>query len=351
MEDSGRGIHEKDLPHIFERFYQSELKDAPIEGGTGIGLSLVHELVQLMDGEISVSSQMGKGSTFRVCIPVELETPVEEVSSDAPAPITEASVFEADTSETSIHKASILVVEDHAEMRDFVCQVLRPSYQLLEAADGSEALKALNKHHVDLVISDFMMPNLDGMQLLSRMKENEATKNIPVILLTARSDMNDKLKALSIGVDEYMLKPFNPKELIIRAKNLLALKEERQQWLALLASEQEVPLSEEDTFMNGVKQTIMEQLDNPNFGVIDLAEATATSQRSLTRKLKAFSGLSPLQYITEVRLQEARNLLESSANPSIAQVMQKVGFQTGGHFSRTFQKRFGKTPSDYASQV
>lgn len=351
VQDSGRGIHPEDLPHIFERFFQSSRQDAPVEGGTGIGLALVYELVQLMGGTISARSELDKGSQFKVSLPVSTRQEESELIRIESEDLHNSETPPLTLTSNNTEQASVLVVEDHSEMRDFIGQVLAPFYKIHQAANGHEALSILQKSHIDLVLTDYMMPAMDGMQLLTHLKQDLAMNSMPVILLTARSDMSDKLKALQIGVDEYMLKPFNPKELLLRIGNLLHLKKERQKWLEILAKDQKVSISTEDAFMHQVKEAVLNQLSNVSFGVIDLAEATATSQRSLSRKLKAYSGLSPLQFITEVRLQEAKSKLEADPRVAISEVMAQVGFQTGGHFSRIFQKRFGQSPSEYSNTL
>ena len=349
--DSGRGIHPADLPHIFERFYQSNQVGAPAEGGAGIGLSLTHELVQLMKGQIKAESQLGKGTTFTLRIPLT----VVELAKDGSPNEPEVAVLAVEEGPQEIitndfEKPVILLVEDHFEMRQFIKKVLMKEYRVLESANGLEALEQLRKSHVDLVVSDFMMPEMDGLQLLKHIKELETLKNLPVILLTARAAIDDKLTALSIGVDEYMLKPFDPAELRVRVANLLSFHKERLHWLEETGQEEQLAVSEEDEFMRKAYKAVLDRLADTSFGVIDLAEAANTSQRSLSRKLKTYSGLSPLQYITEVRLQEARKRLEQERNVVVSEIMLAVGFQSGGHFSRTFHKRFGKTPSEYANQ-
>lgn len=351
--DTGRGIHPNDLPHVFNRFYQSEQADAPTEGGTGIGLALVKELIGLMDGEVLVESELEKGTTFQFYLPlIYADDTYLEVSKSTEQPLVfpiEESL-EIDSSEIPDppYKPTILIVEDHQQMRQFLKKSLKEFYQIKEAQDGLEALEVLAKTEVDLVLSDLMMPRMDGYQLLEHLKADMKTGFLPTIMLTARADVEDKLKALAIGVNEYMLKPFHPTELRVRIKNLIHFSLERKKWLAEMHSyaayqDQQSPNQE---LINLAKKDIINHLSDSNYGVIHLAEATALSQRSLARKLKAATGMSPLQFINEIRLQEARKLLELGIKSTVAEVMYQVGFRAGGHFSRNFQKRFGKNPSE-----
>jgi len=355
VSDNGRGIHPNDLPHIFDRFYQSEQADTPKEGGTGIGLAFVKELTHLMEGKIEVKSELGKGSSFKFMLPLAYadETYLQQTKEVEEAwafPLSKA-VMALETFEVPefTTKPSVLVVEDHHQMRAFIIKCLEAKYQILAVQNGEEALDLLKKQKVDLILSDLMMPKMDGYQLLKQLKTDQQTKFIPTIMLTARADMEDKLKALAIGVNEYMLKPFHPTELRIRIRNLIYLSQERQK--ATLHKNKVAAKTNDHNadyeLVDQAKKHVLANLANSNYGVVDLAEATALSQRSLARKIKGTTGLSPLQFINEIRLQEARRMLESGLKTTIAEVMYEVGYRTGGHFSRNFQKRFGITPSKY----
>ncbi|MGB0522676.1 MAG: ATP-binding protein [Flammeovirgaceae bacterium] len=349
--DTGRGIHPNDLPHIFDRFYQSEQADTPTEGGTGIGLALVKELIALMKGEVSVESELGKRTTFQVTLPLEfaddkyLET---SISNAEPLGYPYSSIdHEIQEIPNLSFKPTLLIVDDHEQMRQFLKKCLEEHYIIFEAYDGVHALETLAKQQVDLVLSDLMMPRMDGYQLLEQLKTEPQTRFLPTIMLTARADMEDKLRALAIGVNEYMLKPFHPNELRIRIKNLIHFSLERKKWLAELqsfAANQEA-ITPDQELLEKAKVHALKHLANSNYGVADLAEALSLSQRSLARKLKTATGLSPLQFINELRLQEARKLLELGIKSTVAEVMYEVGYRSGGHFSRNFQKRFGTSPS------
>lgn len=225
VSDTGEGIHQDDLPHVFDRYYQSEQPSKKAEGGTGIGLALAKELCELFGGSISTTSELGKGTTFVFDIPlisVEQKTIVplrlEETSKLSQAlQVT----IEAYNQKFEVQKPVLLITEDHPEMRAFIAQTLTPYFEIKQAGNGAVALEILKKENIDIVISDVMMPIMDGFELLEEIKRDEALHQVSVIMLTARADHEDKLYALTLGIDDYLTKPFNASEFLARIKNIL----------------------------------------------------------------------------------------------------------------------------------
>ncbi len=358
VRDSGSGIHPKDLPHVFDRFFQSNRPDRPAEGGTGIGLALCKEYAQLFGGSIHAESKRGKGSIFKVTFPVS-------VVEDSQLPI--AHLQEIDTmsypppqqkkgalSLSHIPKLTLLVVEDNPELQAYIRLVLEEKYQIITADNGKMALDVLKDDKggpsVNLIISDLMMPVMDGFQLLEKLKSEDATRHIPVIMLTARAETTDKLKALRIGVDDYITKPFDEEELMIRIENLLKNKavRENESLSDIEQADSEPIISETDReWLENFEGYVQKNFSSDILSVSKLAEVFYMSESSLLRQLKRLTGLTAMQYLQEIRLNEARHLLENRDSNSIAQVASKVGYSDTRHFSRRFKQRFGKSPSEY----
>ncbi len=252
-------------------------------------------------------------------------------------------------------KSSILVVEDNPDLREYIHFVLQDKYQVVTAEHGLAAWTLLKENKTatsfpDLILSDLMMPFMDGYQLLERLKSDKATLHIPVIMLTARTEAQDKLKALRIGVDDYLTKPFDEEELLVRIDNLLQNQVARREAMAVTTTEQEAPrpsMSKPDReWLETFEAYVQKHYASDVLSVTSLASAFAMSESTLLRQLKRLTGLSPLQYIQEVRLDEARRLLENRRYNSVAQVASKVGYDDARTFTRSFKQRFGKLPSE-----
>ncbi len=354
--DTGRGIHPDDIPHIFNRFYQSKRAEAPTEGGTGIGLSLVKELANLMGGKVWVESEFKKGSTFYLEIPKKEAQMIEAInkastSSLRAADYTPESTMSSQQMEETNELPYILVVEDNHSIREYIISILATSYHVLSAENGQKALRVLNEvPNCQLLLSDIMMPVMDGYQLLSTLKKEEKFMHLPVIMLTARGGIRDKLKALRIGVDDYMLKPFDEEELLVRIQNLLDNQKERTQAQEeeLIADAKQVMLAEKDqTWLEDFESYVRVHLEDELMNIPSLAAHFAMSESTLLRQLKRLTGLSPHKYLQEMRLDQARQLLEESNNMTIAQIAAKVGYKNMPNFSRSFKKRYGQSPSAY----
>lgn len=378
IQDTGRGIHPKDLPYIFDRFYQSSLPNAPKEGGTGIGLSLSQEFAKLLQAKLYAESQFGKGSTFYLQIPLKINTLAKPTpntqhlipntqsptaNNQLPVPNTKQAIT------NNQEPAYILLVEDNEDLREFIQLIIGNQHHLQMAENGKVAWEQLVDSYENpqsetrkpqlpqLIISDIMMPEMDGYQLLDKLKANEQLRTIPVIMLTALAELKDKLKALRIGVDDYMTKPFEEEELIARINNLLRNSKMRQEYYQQENNRQAIieeasitaskmPL-EESHWLEQVETLVKASISNFNFTVAELAHQLSLSKSSLERKLKKETGLTPSQYIQEIRYNEARYLLETKAVKSVKNLAYQVGIKSTRNFSKNFKTRFGRLPSDY----
>ena len=365
VQDSGRGIPEEDQPYLFERYFQTRRKDISTEGGTGIGLSLSKELVTLMGGQISVESEWGKGTTFWVRLPAkaaaaskkEAASAEKEFSFDINAPV--VPLAEAATSGKR-EGSKILVVEDNPEMQVLIQSILSVDYNCVIANHGLEAWTLLQKEDssiddIDLILSDVMMPEMDGYTLLEKIKGHDRWRNLPVVMLTARSAEEDKLQALRMGVDDYLMKPFSPQELKARLHNLISNYQNRKQFQqnnkaesAKIDIEFETEESASQIWLKEVETAAKEALDKGyKLTTSVLADQVFLSERQFSRRLKSMTGLTPNGYIQEVKLQKARTLLENGVYTTVGEVAAAAGYSSGSYLTKSYQDRFGKKPGAY----
>ena len=358
VSDTGRGISADDLPHIFERYFQTNNTNMPLEGGAGIGLALSRELAQLMKGDLTAESTQPNGSVFSLTLPA-IPTKADPVQ--YPTPPTKADTS-AITSQTSVNNlttqtnATILLVEDNLDMQAYIHELLQDQYAIFTATNGEHALHLLEKMDQlpDAIISDLMMPGMDGFTLLNHLKKDDRYAWIPTVMLTARSDARDKLQALTIGVDDYITKPFSAHELRIRINNLITKRKEALKYNSSSANnpeqqnEQLKPPSARDLkWLQSAEQALLSAIDQPDLTNHDLAKELALSERQVARKIKQITGLSPNKYFREIRLQYARELLEKGEVATVNEAAFAVGFDTPSYFSRLFEERFGRRPSDF----
>ncbi len=368
IRDTGRGIHNNDLPYIFDRFYQSQHAHTGAEGGTGIGLALCKSYASLLEAELTATSTLGRGSLFSFTFPKKISS--EE--SDIPHP--EAGSLETiPISENEVENGAVLpipsdslvlLVEDNRSLREYTQLILSEHYRVKALENGAEAIAYLeatgtgDQPSPDLIISDIMMPVMDGFQLLEKLKSQDVWRSIPVVMLTARAGLSDKLKALRIGVDDYLTKPFDEEELLARTRNLMQNYRARIAWQreepasldtpATTAIEQPHQLSKADAaWLCELENQVRDHQRDRHFKVERLAELLFLSRRQLQRRVKQCTGLSPNQYIQESRLQSARELLEQGQKSSVKSVAYSVGWSDVKYFSQQYKKRFGKLPSTY----
>lgn len=339
--DTGYGIATEDLPYVFDRFYQGGTVGNKVKG-SGIGLSLVKTYCDLFDADLNVQSVPGKGTIFTIVFSAAESVPLVDAAylhaaerkSDVPEMVQPA---------VPEKRPVVLLVEDEPDMQDFLVDVLHQEYELLLAQNGAHALKIMAGNHVDLVLSDVMMPEMDGLELLRQVKS--FALDLPFILLTARADEQDKLYALTTGVDDYLTKPFKPSELLARLANLVTRYEIRQS-LAMSNSDSLQDMRFDQQWLKQLEQLIRDNLDNPDFSVLMLAESMHSSERTLQYKTKAHTGLNPKQFIVEIRLNEGLRLLQTGTYSSIAEVCYAVGFKSTQYFAKLMKQRFGQTPSE-----
>lgn len=338
VKDNGKGIVETEQSRVFERYYQTSDANAPAQGGTGIGLALVKEFIELHSGQVSLQSQKGKGSVFTIQIPIKRKTkPIEmvdiqnEKEEDFPLyPILEKK------------DKTILVVDDHKEMQQYLKDIIGRYAKVLIANDGVEALEILEKNSIDLITVDLMMPNMDGVGLLKQLKEKPEFAALPSIMLTARAAEEDKLNALQIGVSDYITKPFSQLELLARIANLLENKFIREVEKTNDDSE-----TVDNQLIEKLRSFINANLDNSDLSVSLLAQEIGLSEKQLTRNVKSTTGLTPLKFIREIKLIYALEQLKSNNFHTVAEVSYAIGIDNPSHFAKLFKERFGKSPSEY----
>lgn len=348
--DTGAGIAPADLPLVFDRFYQTQQEAAVANGGTGIGLALSRELADLLGGELEVHSTLGKGSVFSLILPVKVKTslPVPEPTKNRP---TSLPITVPPTSAEEKASQRILLVEDDREIRMLLDYLLTPDYVLVHCENGSEALAHLEAGFwPDLILTDLMMPILDGYQLLDRIKAHPLWYAIPVVVLTARAGESDRLRALKLGVDDYLLKPFD--EIMLRTiiDNLIHRNHEKlgASNIRQAAPEQQITETEvvsPTEWLDRLAAKTNAHLADPGFSVDFLAEQMLMGRTSFYKEVRKLTGLTPNQYILEARLIRARIILETEPNTSTRKLVQMVGLKDEGNFSQAFRKRFGYAPS------
>ena len=353
ISDTGPGIPEQELPHVFERFFQTE-GSSEYGVGSGIGLALSKELAELHGGKIEVSSKEEEGSTFSLYLPVG-SPDVSQISfGEKPTPSIVSSVVSKKIVKESLElpldnkQAQLLLVEDNPDLSHYIRAQFKDRYNVTIAMDGAEGLQKAIDTTPDLIISDVMMPKMDGIELCKHLKTNEKTSHIPVIMLTAKAEQNDKLVGLETGADAYVIKPFDPKELQIRVEKLI---EQRQQLREKFSSDfnfkpNEIAVNSTDfTFLQNVKTIIENHIGDELFGVPELSQAIGFSRSQLHRKLSALTDKSASQLIREMRLYRAKDLLEQKAG-NASEVAYRCGFSSPAQFSKSFKKFFGYSPSE-----
>ena len=347
VKDNGIGIEKSEHEKIFESFYQIKKTNTLKDVGTGIGLALVKELVVLHSGLISIESEVNVGTTFIVKLPIKTDTIPNNLQAKAEnsVVIKEKNIFE----EFEDNKQIILVVEDLKEMREFIVNILSSKYSVVEASNGENGILKAKEILPDLVISDIMMPIKNGLELSKILKADEKTSHIPIVLLTAKASEESKLNGLEAGADNYLTKPFNPKELKIRVKNILKLQEKIREQIKselFVVPKGNKIKSKEKLFVDKVLEIIDKNMHESNFGVEDLASKMFISKSQLYRKVKALTDYTPVQLILNYRLKKATELIEQNYG-SITEVAYEVGFNNLGYFSQTFKKEYGVSPNQY----
>lgn len=364
--DTGKGIASDKLDHVFEPFYQIDSEMNREFQGSGLGLSLVKEYVELHKGSIHVKSTKNKGTRFIIKLPlgtshldynnkIEFEKNINIVESRNTGmdyyeePVREIISALADPNIDDSTQNTILVVEDNKDVRTYIQQNLEDEYSIIEAENGEEGLATARQFIPDLILSDVMMPKVDGFQFCNNIKNDKNTSHIPVILLTAKAGDQSIMEGIGYGADDYIIKPFNMDILKTRIKNLIDLRNQLQNKFKreLLLQPSEVTVNSlDDQFLQKLHQLIEKNIDNPDFTIEQFCETFYISRTSLFRKIKALTGESPNQFLKSFRLKRAAQLLEKQTG-TITEIAFSVGFNNSAYFSKCFREHFKKTPSEY----
>jgi len=368
--DFGSGISQDDQQRIFEPFYQTESDKKNV--GSGVGLALVKQIVSALNGSISLVSKVGEGSVFTVRIPVKAPEGVEVKSleslgsvptsillnaendvmpeTDCSDSISEAD--DADDDNQSDTRQLVLIVEDNADVAEYMTMLLKTRYRLAIAHDGMKGLEMATQLVPDIIVTDVMMPRMDGYELCQAVKQSDVLNHIPVIIVTAKTTQADKLRGLQLGVDAYIYKPFDAEELAVSVGNLLEksrmLRERYMQAVAEHQPNAEAALPPQDrAFIDRVNTIVDKEMNEGNVTVDTVAVALCMSSAQFRRKLTAVSGTTPAVYIRTRQMQMAQRILDSNADLPINEVAMKCGFYDASHFTRTFKLVMGVTPTQY----
>lgn len=357
VKDTGIGITEEQKRRIYNRFYQVDNSSTRAYDGSGIGLSLVKDLVELQEGEIIVSSKTGTGTEFTILLPL-IEKIQEVKNTDTLIPDSTTLIEDKKTALTSSYtkngqteELTILIIEDNTEMRNFIISCLEEKeFIIIEAEDGEVGLKTAIEHQPDLIISDIMMPKKDGYQLTKELRQNIITSHIPIILLTAKVGDESRLQGLTVGADAFLTKPFKTRELEVRIDNFLHLRKSIQQYHS---NPEQFPKEEkqnvEEEFITEIRTFILKNIESKNLNGDIIGRHIGMSRTQLHRKLKAISGKSTSEIVKDTRLKKAMELiLEKRLN--ISEVSYKTGFSSVAYFSKSFKQAYGKSPSDVQKQ-
>lgn len=368
VKDTGAGITKENQLHIFDRFYQVDSSQNKNFEGTGLGLSLTKELVELHHGYITVDSKPTEGSTFKVYLPIDkkafetnelvngkvdsLDLPIFKNNSQTEGKFHEQKTEEEPVSNMPDEIVQLLIVEDNDDMRYYIRDCFDYNFNIEEAVDGESGFEKAINEIPDIIISDLMMPKMDGIELCHNLKTDERTSHIPIILLTALSSVDDRIKGLETGADDYIAKPFNRQELVTRVKNLTfqrrLLRERFGREVKIQAKDIAIT-SADEKFLDKLILFIENNLADPDLNVDSLIDEIHLSRSQLHRKLKALTCLSATEFIRTIRLKRAAQLLEQH-HGTVAETVYAVGFNSLSYFSKCFQKQFNMTPKEYIRQ-
>ncbi|MEZ4886552.1 MAG: ATP-binding protein [Chitinophagales bacterium] len=362
VQDSGIGISASRLPHIFNRFYQVDNSETREQEGTGIGLALVKELVELHRGKIDVKSTPQKGTTFTLLFHrgkqhlTEHEV-VEYTSTSINKTPNLIEFSERDSLQLTSNPVfrfnkkfpTVLVIEDHADVRAYIKQYLVDSFHILEAINGQDGIEKALEHLPDLIISDVMMPKKNGYEVCQTLKTDQRTSHIPIILLTAKAAQEEKIEGLEIGADDYLVKPFDTQELEVRVRNLIAVRRQLRKSFAdapKIEPEAIQTNSVDKAFLEKICNIIEANLSNEQFSVEMLVEEVGMSRSQINRKLKALTDESANKFIRSLRLQKAAEMLRQKVG-NVSEIAFETGFSSTSYFTKCFRDKYGTTPGNY----
>jgi two-component system, sensor histidine kinase ChiS len=364
VSDTGIGIPSDQLNHVFDRFYQVDNSQTREYEGSGIGMALAKELVELHQGTITLESEFGKGSTFTVRLPLDKKYGPEEGAALGEASgerkfsneiISERlrSAFISTSRESASEAQSILlIVEDNGDMRNYIARTLGEEYQIVEAKNGKEGMEKASELLPDLIISDIMMPEMDGYKLCELIKTKEITSHIPVILLTAKADQQSRITGLEQRADDYLLKPFEAEELRLIVRNHIeAQKKMREKFSKEITLEpKQISLNSlDEKFLQKVLAIIEAHIEDEDFSIEDFSHEAGYSRMQLYRKLTSLAGQTPSQFVRTIRLKRAAQMLTNKTD-NVTQIAYSVGFNSLAYFSKCFKDQFGVTPGQFADK-
>ena len=366
--DNGKGILQKDIHSIFDRFYQGK-EQSNLQHGSGIGLHLVKNLIELHHGTVEVESTPNVQTTFRIILPIEKSAYLKNEFMDETEILQRQAGIDPDVEDTKKpdeiattdhskkeNKKQILVVEDNADIRSYIRSILGSNYRIEEAENGAIGLEIVALQDFDLIISDLMMPEMDGMEMCRRLKSSIETSHIPIILLTAKSDMENRIEGLSLGADSYITKPFHPEHLSIRVTKLIELRDmlkerySRKISLGEMHQPEKKSDSPDEVFMQKTISIILNKMTESEFNGDGLASELSISRMGLHRKIKALTGQSTGELIRNIRLKKASELL-SVHGKNISEVCYEVGFNSPSYFTTCFAEAYKMTPTDYVRSI
>jgi CheY-like chemotaxis protein len=377
VSNTGPGIHRDQIDKIFDRFYQADNNYKKDVEGSGIGLALTKELVEICYGKITVSSTPNKKTTFVVTLPIAIgnfneDEIVDNMQAGDSKPETGKnllydSISGDDTgyqtpdvnkqsrvldrsADSGLPSPLLLIVEDNTDVANYIYSFMENDYRIMTAENGKIGLEKILDKYPDLVISDIMMPEMDGFELCQKVKSDERISHIPIILLTAKADLDSKLEGLVFGADDYVTKPFEAKELQIRSKNLIEQRRKLREKFSVffdLKPEDIAASSMDEQLLHRLLTVFEDHMEEQGFGVENLAREIGLSRVHLNRKIQALTNQSARDFIRTLRLQKAARMLRS-ASGTVSEIAYKVGFNNLSHFSKVFHRHFGKLPSEFS---
>lgn len=359
VKDNGPGIHLEELPHIFERFYQVESSSLNHHEGSGIGLLLVKELVNLLEGKLYISSSPGKGTEITVLLPISRKAAYSDYPELA---LQENAIAENETelpiSVTAVSKTKelplLLIIEDNDDVATYIKTVTEKNFQILTAENGIRGIEVALDNIPDVIISDILMPGKNGYEVCATLKKDFRTSHIPIVLLTAKTDKESQITGYEKGADAYVTKPFNPRELLVRLEKLIEIRESLKTKYKTLALVSELDIEEtqdpEELFMLKTKEILNQYYSEDSFNADFLSQQIGVSRSQLFRKLKALTGLSASHFINFYRISVAKQKIQKT-RLNISEIAYEVGFKDPAYFTRLFKKEFGSSPTIFRENI
>lgn len=355
--DTGIGIEKEKLDKIFDRFYQVDDTQNRKFEGTGIGLALVKELVEVLKGKITVMSKKDIGTTFNIILPIDAETWKENIVNEIEVTSLKSQTTidknlnaePGNTTKQVDNEAIMLIVDDNEDIRTYIKSIFESEFQIIEAVNGKDGIEKATTQIPDIIISDLMMPEMDGFEFCKALKSDEKTSHIPIVMLTAKANVESRIVGFELGADDYLIKPFNSHEMQARVKNLLCIREKLRKYFQKNKKTDDNDLKVniiDEQFIKKIKETIEAHLADSQFSIEQLADEVSLSTTQLRRKIKALSNQTIVEFIRIYRLEKAAKLLSQNAG-NVSEIAFNVGFDSLSYFSKVFQETYGVLPSDF----